>query len=494
MPRAICHLDADGARVRLLLPDGADESFVADQAAPDDDAPIADPRREVIEAADWTRLELGTRSRIDVVYLSADESVCTPLSAPSSDPAVIQAALRQRQSEWGDAPASLVQSLAKIEQSKQSPSLKSLLKRKSSAPKPTSAQVLLMAQDGGARLWLDEMDKRGVRVGAVASFWHAMVQVWSPGPRDEVCAVVMIDPSGSLLWTWARGGELITAGRISAAIGESSAAPTGDTLPTEWSRLLLDWITWTSQCGAAPERVVLVGAPAPRLAGMFSKAWENVQVDVVEADDPEGATLEELASRGRVENPDVDDPRACLVELSNRPGRALRRLYLVSSAAIVAFAVGVAGLGLQFRANASDYKRQMTAARVEQSQTLSRIDPTGLLARDPFPARALAARVNALLENTDSGDEPGPPKPILDELILIATEFQELEDVEGASVDLFMISENQASATVRGPRIETIESLRARLQTGDSEIIWRGTISGIPPNVSLRLTGGWANP
>ncbi len=318
-------------------------------------------------AARWVADTLGTlgTKRLAMLCLDPDGSLCTWLSAPSADPTVIQATLAQPDTEgdvggggaarllalgagssggFGAGDASL-QALATMER----PSGRG---RSRAAETGKKRLAVLAVPDVPVRVFLDELDSRGVEVDQVISLWHALAMAWDPSrpePGEQsaervvatvspAAAIVAVDPLGRLVWAWSQSGQLVAGGqmRLRTIAGSTpDPSPVGDELAeaggtgggegaarrvetgevsrapsaveftvADTGRLVLDWLSWSAQLGHCPQRVACLGPapvagvdtlPDPGLVGRsLGEAWPSATVGVAVHDDPVGATLHRL--------------------------------------------------------------------------------------------------------------------------------------------------------------------------------------------------------
>ena len=342
----------------------------------------------VRSGAKWvadTLKQLGT-SRLDILCLDGEGGVCTWLSAPSADQGVVSATIQQSvlsggEGAGGSAGRLIATGIASTSEAAgglesdvsfqalaiaEEPPRKSLrLSLPGRAPDTSGDRerfAVLSMRDAPVRVFLDELDSRGIEVGSVESLWHALAATWDPGApqpgepapeRAPMSAIVMTDPVGRLVWAWSAAGELMAAGQVrlrqvvrrddrpalagsqpgtelSLADSSGSAARRLDDAPDEISglectgaevgRIVMDWLAWSAQLGRVPERVlcfgpvtlpgpdnassVWLGGPSPAsLAEGLGRAWakaNGAQVDAAAHEDPIGATLARLAGVGPI--------------------------------------------------------------------------------------------------------------------------------------------------------------------------------------------------
>jgi hypothetical protein len=203
----------------------------------------------------------------------------------------------------------------------------------------------------------------------------------------------------------------------------------------------VEWLAWSAQLGLVPDRIVCLGpqtvlpvvaapsgsargdgaaaagsteawAGAASLGEALGQAWPGTTVDAVIHDDPIGATLARLAEiggpvTGRMTTaPGTpapievwSDPRASLVELSRRPGKANRRLFQWTAAALAAAALGVGVIGWQVSGAAAQAGQMAKDARAERRKALEGLEPLAPgVSRDRNPMGLLGQKLQQMRE------------------------------------------------------------------------------------------------
>lgn len=279
MSGTVCYLErATGGslirRVRLVSP-GLDRSWIADAPA-EPGLPLA-PGAALAAAraaARWVAEQTGRGNReLEAVCVDPEGSLCLWLSAPSSSPAVIVAAMAQGKSSFdGDgagggsgsggaetSPLAVaaegvgftrsVQALATVEG--RQPGRRGLRGRaeaeEGDGVLQTHRMGVVSVADAPVRVFLDELDALGIEVRRVESLWHAIAAAWDPGSsvrrsgedRDSdllrdvasqspCTAAVVVDPPGRLVWAWSSGGELLAGGTMRVlGVSPTKPAPAG---------------------------------------------------------------------------------------------------------------------------------------------------------------------------------------------------------------------------------------------------------------------------
>jgi len=513
MTRAMAYLEPDLSLVRILSGSG-DSTWRPDPAELEAEGGegqlhhLTGPEPATIaEAAAWSAGAAQPQNRLDHVCVGVDQALCVWLAAPSADPGVVTAALRHRGEEWGDfgATFSTVQPLAseepKAEEEDSSAGERSMLTRvrerfaRQRGQNETKRMGVLCLQDGAVRNWLDELDRRGVRVGVISTLWHAAARAWA-GEETGVTAVALIERGGRITWAWGQDGDLL-AGGIAALPPEQElergSGPNGDSTvalmdEAEAGRLVLDWLTWSAQLGASPDRIVVVGHGAERIASALGERWADAQVEVVDEGDPVGATLERLREaplgEGRAE-----DPRRALVVLSRRPGRAHRRLYVWAAAAIGLLGVALAGVSFKMQQRADDFREQASELEASLRGAILEVDPNA--ANAPNPVRELRTTLATEMDRKPKIEEPPPPEPILEELERLAAAIAKMESLGGTIQTINLTDSLQGGNIILRFSGFEAEQIQRDVEALDGAIRWQGQISGQPPNVRLVLTGIW---
>ena len=119
MALSVCYLAADASVARAVTGAAAatwvasDSPAPAGPAAPGGGVAAGTDVRRISDAAAWAASQAPPSQRFDVVCIGVGRSLCTWISAPSTERQVILAAVRQRDQDWGGAGmAASVQSLA----------------------------------------------------------------------------------------------------------------------------------------------------------------------------------------------------------------------------------------------------------------------------------------------------------------------------------------------------------------------------------------------
>ncbi|MBL0926797.1 MAG: hypothetical protein IBJ11_03985 [Phycisphaerales bacterium] len=372
MARPVAHVRSDLALLRLAGSEGS-----AQWTAPV--APVGDAAGQLIalrgrasDGADWLATQRAARKGLAAVVCDVDEALCIWLKASSTAAPVLSATLRSASQDWGDSlPIGTVEPVHAPEAATGS---RGLFGFGGSGPgraprKSASFLPVITLPDSLLRLWLDALDGRGVRVGPVMTLWHALAAAWDEragGGADDrsVTAVIAADGERRLVWAWSDAAGLLCGG-VTALEGprpEPAAAgtagpeaaqqpePESDPWAVARRRLSLDWLTWASQIGRRPERLVVVGPRAQEIAGHVRSSFGSVATRTAGEADPIGATLLRLSETlERSPSPAPGDGKRALARLTARPSRALRARYRWGAAALAGLGLALAGGGWQLR-------------------------------------------------------------------------------------------------------------------------------------------------
>jgi hypothetical protein len=417
---------------------------------------------------------------------------------------------------------------------------------------PSAQRIAVMAMpEVPARLLLDELDRAGVEVGSVGSVFHAAASVWDPAARtakakseDEdpltveaepgLTLVVLVDIAGRLVWCWSKTGGVAASGSArlpggttrgpvrqdaGGVAGERAGAmggaariegdrPTVRITSQTLARLTGEWLSWATQLGHVPTRVVAVapfaslevgppeangagGLDATGLATALRRALPAATVDLVDDEDPVGLTLRRLAELHDDGSPAVRDDgtqRRGLMGLSRRPGRAHRAMYRWSAAALVAASLAVSAVSWSLFQEADGAGTVVAELRTQRRELLESIDAR--LVMSPFASRELQAMVDTARQGVVTAESLPPPPPALAELetlsYLLANEAYDLTTLS--------IGPFAASFTVVVDDIGAAEELRSGLTAiAGSNVIWSdptlNTQSG--GRVSVQANGVW---
>lgn len=486
-----CFIKPDLAEARFLSEPGArwTATPTLGEQKPDIDA----FRARAGQAADWTLSVIGPKRRLAIVCVDSGGSTCQWLRSPNDEQPVLAATLRTATQDWGDnLPVGLVERLsAPASSDPASRGVMNTLRKpvggKSNVAAAPSGSPVLAAPLSLLRLYLDELDARGVRVDAVASLWHAMASAWAPG--EDTTAVLLHEPGVKTEWCWARGGALLVGGSIiDEHPGEapSEEAPPTDPAERAAGRMALDWLTWSAHLNTFPSAIVIVGQVTEKLAARLAARWPHVTIRSESADDPVALTIER--STQNTDAAALIDPRRTLVSLTNRPTRARRAQYLWAAAALVCLAGALGALGYRMSAS-SGAMRAAAVAADEQAKSLvtSLEDPLILQGPSGNLVKILESRLVSM-KRAEPVKGPPEPKPIFDEIHRIIDLLTKYEGVR--LVQLTLDSRPPISLQLNVPDRRTGEEIRLALTQSTGTLRWADT-GGVGTDQIVRMAGTW---
>jgi hypothetical protein len=520
--------------VRLVGP-ASDESWSPSGAIEDPGAVVS----STADAAGWVAERAmkadGPRGELSLLCVDVEGGTCGWLTSPSADSSVVAAAMAQGGGEWAGAgtdaaaaggawaPAtpndSSVQALAAPTVKVRQPLR---FKRGVVAPRAVAQKFAVVAvPDVDARLFVDALDERGVSVERAVSLWHAAAMAWDPafasGPSlkgDVVAssaptsAVVLIDPTGRLVWAWSRAGELLAAGTIRLAQDRQGDVAEVVMGMADVGRLTADWISWSVQIGVSPARVVCVG---PRIGGAgghdalspaalgtaLGKAWPGATVDLAVHDDPIGATLQRLSAQEAALTGDGDG-RSSLVSLTARPGRAHRSMYRWGALCVVALAAAFGAVAWKSLSAAGAARQKLSDAKAEAGATVIKLmkdSGTNLSAIDQAtvessPRDYLTQAITRKRQTMNPNSGLDPAKPILQELETLSYVL----GVKGVEISEISLMNATVMVYVEVPDLKTGEEVKAGLDSvSNSHVEWGAPTFSPPKNgkQGVSVNGRW---
>lgn len=437
--------------------------------------------RSINEGARWIRDRLGAgtgKSRVlSVLCLDTDGAVCSWVKPEDADESLLTQATDGTNAEIDPDALEPETHSGLSERFPQMPMELSFEFLDDDQTSTGSRAAVMATPDIPGRLLKDELDAIGIRVEKFTTIWHALACVWDPGAGDPsksaqrivssdapIAAVIAIDADdGRLIWSWSRGGELITAGSSRIAIAQSEHEPLALIREQDIARLCSDWLGWSSQLGIAPSRIVLVGQPnqiesladpstpdpgtaennptptkrglsAGEIGQAITRAWPDALVDLIEHRDPVGETLSRIASGAK------GDTLGSLITLESRPVRAHRSMYRWAGVALVAVSIAISLLGVELFTQARAIQDQTRLVEIHRAESINNYDPE--LIMSPFVKETLNAKLGQIRKSQ------GPlvvvqSKPILEELETLSFVF----GVPG--VEILSARLNNSNATVK---------------------------------------------
>ncbi len=497
--------DLSGLRLRAL---GAEETWTLPARGESASAGDSDERdaswwkAQAVDAGRWVAHRCGAARRIGVVCVDVSESSCVWLSAPSADPDIVAAALRQGSEEWEavDPGATVQPIIGDVAARVKATRVFGVRIAGQDGPAQPARMPVIVSSDALVRLWLDELNKCGVRIGVVTSLWHAMAMGWT-GEEErgagEISAAVLWDED-RLVWCWARDGRLLTGGSLSIPLkheGEAGEAAREPDMTSAVARLSLDWLAWAAQIGDTPLRIAVVaGERSSELAKLIGGSWPDTVLTPHDVADTIGATLERVEQRlGVAESGEPafsdDDPRESMVALSRRRGRAHQRLYTGVGATCALLAVGIGAIGWRAREHAQALRSAATGARDSAKALVAETAPE--LSSIASPRMAALSALEAMRKEQPTFTDPPPARPILDEASRLLENMSELAS-RGLQFDELVMHEGLPSGSMTAPDFETGEELSARLRAAAGRIRWDVQFERRDGNLyKYRLNGQW---
>ncbi|HBS28031.1 MAG TPA: hypothetical protein DEB06_00950, partial [Phycisphaerales bacterium] len=348
------------------------------------------------------------------------------------------------------------------------------------AVESASSLAVLSAPDAAARLFLDALDARGVRVDLVSTLWHAMAAAWcaeSPADGSSVAAVLRDGPR--LVWCWGRAGGLIVGGSV--AMDDAADAPSID---RSVHRLALDWLSWSTHLGSPPSSIVVLGHFADALSDALTQRWPDARTRALNEPAPVATTLTRAAS---APGADGGSPARALAGLSQRPTRASRTQFRWAAAALLGVAGAIGGLAYRLSQHAGALTTISEQARADAQARLKELnDPS--IERAANPVKVLES---VLTQAKEKGRVKLPPKPraMHEELERLAALLAPHEGVRLIEVTL---DRTNTSLKLKTPDRRTGEAIGVELGQLSGPVSW-----SVQPRLSndqqLVLEGAWRN-
>ncbi|MFN8729614.1 MAG: hypothetical protein ACK5Z4_07110, partial [Planctomyces sp.] len=229
-------------------------------------AAAATPARSIEAAASWTIDQL-TQTAGDpelTLCLDLDGARCSWISAPSTDEHIVLTHLRNARAGQADGdetqhhdraswlgtmePGEDASAQPLAPQVAKPPRQGRFIRSRTASPAtaapadtPERARIALAAiPDLAARLFVDQLDARGITPREVLSLWHAMPLAWSADAETSdrrssassaivqapvhCQATVLVDPATRrLIWSWSRGNLIIATGTMLLRVANDPA-------------------------------------------------------------------------------------------------------------------------------------------------------------------------------------------------------------------------------------------------------------------------------
>jgi hypothetical protein len=472
-------------------------------------------------AAAWIaeRLTSSEQSALDLSLLCVDVegSLCSWLSTPSTDLKTIETLARQVPTADSDAGSAPLTPLAHFAQSPLDASVQALGPEAALPATPPSKRgvvapskriPVLVSADTPARLLLDALDARSVRVHRVTSLWQGLAAAWDAPPSGDpglttaaTVATVLIDPVGRMVWSWSIRGTLLAAGTLRVPIlRDESGADIVSPGPDHAARLCAEWLSWSAQVGSGPTRITILapeGSPSAATFGeALTKLWKGATADFVTSPDPLLATLKRLAAQVEVGSGAARPVADSLASLEDRPGSMHRSSHVWVAAGVATLAVALFVLAFRLSRDGSASDAAAGAYREQWTKLVESAVPGAMSSLDG-PLLALQDEVDKKEKDFKPPERVELALPILQELetlsmVLGSGEIQldELDLDSGQNVVRLRVT---AASTERAEEIR--EALRA---IGGSNIVnWSEPQypSNAQPGQKLAVTylGNWSD-
>lgn len=455
-------------------------------------------------AAQWAAAQIGGKARLGLACLDIDGSTCAWIRSPAAEGPVLAATLRTASQDWGEhfVPGSVEQLRDADASAQPAPfaGLRGGQKKTGAIAAVNRAETVVNCPTALARIWLDELDARGVRADRAMTLWHALAVAFGSGDAASaapVTGVVLVEPGVRAVWAWSRGGGLLAGGvvRFDPPADPSEERPDDDAESSAnraAGRLALDWLSWATQLGVTPASLVIVGESGAGgsggSGGVFTAAvarrWPALPLKQEATDDPIGRTLALALERPA----SVLSARRALVGLSTRPTRALRTTYRWAAAALVALAAGVVGLGYRMGQARGTLATMESGIRAEQVKLVKELnDPTLEQARNL--SMMLGSKL-AELRKREPPKLPPAPRPMHEEMRRIAGVLEKFEGVKLIQLSIDAKQNSTLQLTIPNRRVG--EEIRLALQEQTSTLLW-SPAAGAVSDQQLRLNGNWTN-
>lgn len=473
--------------------------------------PSADPGLvlgAIDDATDWVRQRLANAShkQIDALVLDPDGAVCTWVKPEDADPAMLDAAISEGPIEHDPDELEPAAHNAVSERIPRLPRELDFEPLRSDQTSSGARAAIVAIPDVPGRLLKDAMDKQGIRPRRFTTIWHAMCTAWDPAIGSggdaqrivssdaPIAGVLAIDPvDARLIWVWSREGQLLCAGSMRLRRVHHDHEPRVMVRRTDIARLCADWLGWSSQLGASPTRVVVLGEPtthdveestpesehpldAAQLGTMLTRRWPDATLDLMGEPDPIGSTLQRIAQQERCA------ALGSLGGLEDRPTRAHRAMFRWSGLALTGAACVVLLLGLQFMSRARAIQSETHAIETSQTDTLRNYDPDLMLSQ--IPVLDLETRRDQIARAQGPIAVPRS-KPILSALETLSFVL----GAPGFTTQKISINNRTASVTLRVNDIAQAEQISRSLRSiQDPLLSWNSSFNPVNRGQQIEVT------
>ncbi len=450
----------------------------------------------ISESAEWIRhrLDASSSRELGALVLDPDGAVCTWVKPEDADPTMLDAAISEGPIEHDP------DDLEPVVQSGISDRLPRLpreldFQALSTEQTSTGARAAIFAiPDVAGLLLMDALDAMGIRPQRFTTIWHALSLAWDPGfaqgssaqrivsSDSPVAAVIAIDPiDARLIWTWSREGELICAGSMRLRRVQHDHEPRAVVRSGDIARLCADWLSWSSQLGLSPSRVVVLGDPAVgeisedtppheqpldpgQMGSALSQRWPDATIDLMGESDPIGATLRKIAQQERC------GALGMLSGLESRPTRAHRSMFRWAGLALTGAALVVLLVGYQMMSRASAVRNETRAIQAQQGEALRSYDER--LFMSMIPVLDLQAERNQIA-GAQSPISVVQSKPILRALETVSFVI----GAPGIEISKVTINNRTVTLTLEVDNITQAEQINSNLRSIDDRLLRWGSMT-----------------
>lgn len=497
MQHPACLISTDASMLRLITE--SDSSAWTAVPIGDEDARTSGAWfARIRDAAQWLVEQPGSRRRFSLICIDTHDALCSWLRSPSAATPVLSATWRGVSEEWGRAASTmsvhpLTAPHAEQRAPERRPPFLSRAKKSAEFSRRHHGPVIAIP-DGLARLWLDQLDLRGIRPGTVLSFWHAMALAWDDAASDEhapITATLVQTGSDHLAWCWSRAGRLLCGGNLASPMPhatETGAEPPDTSHADSCAqRIILDWLSWSTLLGDTPHTIRAIGPGAESLIAALRRRLPDTAARAIESPDPVDETIR-LAAERWPQVARATDPSSCLSALTNRPTRAVRKRFEYAALLLIILAVATAGFGFRLRQSAAGYQELAAGFRANMTQRINESPNAAITGRNPI--MELRSQIAEEMSKPQIKLPPSP-RPLFEEIERVLTIINAQEGVHLTQLTI----DDRSNATIRLniPSRETGVTIRAALAQSPGAIAWEPTTTRAPVtgDQSLTLTGRW---
>lgn len=514
MSERLCYIrrsDRGGALKGLRLLSGHSDDTWESGAASDPELVLA----SIDDAAQWIRDRLNGKSsrELGALVLDPDGAVCTWVKPEDADPTMLDAAISEGPVEHDPDELEPVAVNAISERIPRLPRELDFEPLNSDQTSGGARAAVVAVPDVPGRLLKDALDTHGIRPQRFTTIWHALCAAWDPGLAASasaqrivssdapIAAIVAIDPiDARLIWAWSREGVLICAGsmrlrRVHHEEHDGVAVRQGDI-----ARLCADWLSWSSQLGVSPSRVVMLGEPLTlpsvdetpsheitldpaQMGSMLTQRWPDATLDLMGEPDPIGATL------GRIAQRELCSTLGSIGGLEARPTRAHRSMFRWAGLALTAAAFVIFLLGFQFMSRANAIKAETRQIRSQRSTVISEFDPAMIMSQIPLLD---LEGIRNQIANAQSPISVPESKPILKALETVSFVI----GAPGIEIEKVTINTRTVTLQLRVDNIQQAEQINSSLRGIDDDLlVWNSSMTPQNRGEKIQVTylAEWRN-